>query len=144
MNQSLTPEYASLPGNTERTWRSSSSRCFQSTRVLWAVVLLQTVLRAAAVGSTALVSVTAGSAPVSESAVPVPVSTLNWVGSSSPWGHKLNATGGSVDMEAPSDRIEIHVKHEQAESAAPLRMKKPSSPELNFPKGLALCLLCNS
>lgn len=32
----------------------------------------------------------------------------------------------------------------QAESAAPLRMKKPAGPELNFPKGLALCLLCDS
>lgn len=113
MNQSLIPEYASLPGNTGSTWRSSSSRCFHSTRVLWAVTLLQTVLRAAVgVGSSALVSVTAGSAPVSESAVPVPVSTLNWVGSSSPWGHRLNATGRSVDMEAPSDRMEILVKHD--------------------------------
>lgn len=82
--------------------------------MLWAAILVQTVLGAAVgVGSSALVSVTAGSAAVSESAVPVPVSTLNWVGSSPPWGHRLNATGSSVDMEAPSDRMkEIHVKHD--------------------------------
>lgn len=82
--------------------------------MLWAVILLQTVLRAAVgVGSSALVSVSAGSAPVSKSSVPVPVSTLNWVESSSPWGHRLNATGRSMDMEAPSDRMkEVHVKHD--------------------------------